>query len=285
MRPPPSPTHQLTNSPTHQLTLPPSIPCLLRHRDDRRPAFASVAVAALAHDDAMHAAGDAQLEDYDDQALPVHLLRKVINQSSGARGRVRAVERAQIDRETLEQVLYAIQANYSLHLQDMEAKHAAKQGVGSFYYEGGSTATATNNSSNDTTVDGQQQASLSATGRKMPAGTAAGMGCLSHAPPLPSPSEHAAALFSHNSSAAYLLSDNVIDATNMESHHALQPHTHTHTHTVLGEGRKARRRTTEWCSTGPANSSPAVGPLRPRCHSLGCARTPRTAPPVASWWR
>ena len=43
-----------------------------KYKADKRPAFQHVAVAALAHDDAMHEAGDAQrmLEDYDNRALP-----------------------------------------------------------------------------------------------------------------------------------------------------------------------------------------------------------------------
>jgi hypothetical protein len=82
-------------------------------------------VAALAHDDAMHEAGDAQrrLEEYDNQVLPLPLLRKVINQRFRVlEERMRVVERNQIDRETLEQVLYAIQENFLLAQQKLGGK-------------------------------------------------------------------------------------------------------------------------------------------------------------------
>ena len=72
----------------HPVALPPS---------DRRPAFAQVSHAAISHDEAMLAAAVAQrrLEAFDSRALPVDLLRQVINQRFRAlENRVRDLERA-----------------------------------------------------------------------------------------------------------------------------------------------------------------------------------------------
>lgn len=90
-RPPPPPTP------------PPPIPARYetvlndpdKYKADKRPAFQHVAVAALAHDDAMHEAGDAQrvLEDYDNRALPPALFRRVVNQRfKGIEQRLRQLE-------------------------------------------------------------------------------------------------------------------------------------------------------------------------------------------------
>lgn len=53
-----------------------------RFQNDKRPAIRQVAVAALAHDGAMHRAGEAQhrFEEYENKALPPALFRRVVNQ-------------------------------------------------------------------------------------------------------------------------------------------------------------------------------------------------------------